>query len=677
LNHHLTARAAHGVALLLTAIVAFRAGTVATASAAELDCGFVQDTLGVGELDAYELTAAPGSTVMIAVGEPTGLAGFDPSFTLTDGNGAVLASCSAASACNATATLTGPAPHTVSVFDVGSDFANTYNLTVVPLSDAFGGETGCSTPLGCDVAAPVSDTLARGELHSYVLDAEAGSVVMVAVAEPLDFFNFDPTFTLTDGTGAVLATCTNASGCNATAVLSGSPPFLVTVFDVGSDVANGYNLSVVPLSEGLEGTGCTTALGCDAPTPVTGSLVKGEIDSYQIVAAEGGTLMIAVGETELRGGFNPSFTLTDGDGVELAACSAANGCNSTVVLSGPSPYTVTVFDVGSDSAHDYNLSVVPLSDAFPGETGCMQSLGCASQIPIGAALARGEVDSYRLTAEPGSVIMLAIAEPAPFDGFDPTFALTDADGAEIASCSAVTGCNQRATLTGPAPYTVTVFDVGSDIESSYNLSVAPLSDAFPSEDGCAVNVGCDTTLPITGSLAKGDLASYRLSASAGHTLDVQIAETPATYGFNPTFVVTAADGTELATCSGTNGCSEQATLNGPAPFTITVFDVGSDSANGYQLSPALSPCGVSTTTAPSTSTTLDNQSGCSLPVTSGPTPKASDCLFILGAAVGSRTCAPQCVCDTNADAAVSASDALRCLRAAVGQPVALNCPCSS
>jgi hypothetical protein len=29
---------------------------------------------------------------------------------------------------------------------------------------------------------------------------------------------------------------------------------------------------------------------------------------------------------------------------------------------------------------------------------------------------RGGIDSYRLTAEPGGVVMLAIAEPAPYDG---------------------------------------------------------------------------------------------------------------------------------------------------------------------------------------------------------------------------------------------------------------------
>jgi hypothetical protein len=320
---------------------------------------------------------------------------------------------------------------------------------------------------------------------------------------------------------------------------------------------------------------------------------------------------------------------------------------------------------------------VPLSDAFPGHTGCSQTLGCESRIPAGASLARGDLDSYRLTAEPGSVVMLAVAEPSPFDAFDPTFLLTDGDGVQIATCSAPTGCNERATLTGPPPYSVTVFDPGADIENSYTLSVAPLSDAFPSQAGCTLEVGCATPLPLAGSLIKGKLDSYRLSAQPGKTVTVELVETPPVGGFNPAFALTDGDGTELAACSGTNGCTDAATLSGPPPFTITVYDVGSDSANGYQISPSIDPCTslTSTTTPPVTTTTTIGAEQCSLPVTEGPTPKASDCLFILGAGVGSRTCTPVCICDTDASGAISASDALRCLRAAVGQPVTIDCPC--
>lgn len=66
---------------------------------------------------------------------------------------------------------------------------------------------------------------------------------------------------------------------------------------------------------------------------------------------------------------------------------------------------------------------------------------------------------------------------------------------------------------------------------------------------------------------------------------------------------------------------------------------------------------------------------CSQPTSSGDGPVASDCLFILKAAVGAETCDPECVCDVTGNGAVQASDALDCLRNAVGQDVALNCPC--
>ena len=68
------------------------------------------------------------------------------------------------------------------------------------------------------------------------------------------------------------------------------------------------------------------------------------------------------------------------------------------------------------------------------------------------------------------------------------------------------------------------------------------------------------------------------------------------------------------------------------------------------------------------------QGDCGQPVTTGTTPTAADCLFILKAAVGTETCDPVCVCDTNGAANITAADALLCLKKAVGQDVTLTCP---
>ncbi|MFT4570571.1 MAG: hypothetical protein ACI8TX_000259 [Hyphomicrobiaceae bacterium] len=75
---------------------------------------------------------------------------------------------------------------------------------------------------------------------------------------------------------------------------------------------------------------------------------------------------------------------------------------------------------------------------------------------------------------------------------------------------------------------------------------------------------------------------------------------------------------------------------------------------------------------------------CGQVVTGGEfTPKASDALGILKSAVAANTpCPPPapglfpiCICDVDASGKVTASDALRVLRAAVGFAVTLNCQC--
>lgn len=64
---------------------------------------------------------------------------------------------------------------------------------------------------------------------------------------------------------------------------------------------------------------------------------------------------------------------------------------------------------------------------------------------------------------------------------------------------------------------------------------------------------------------------------------------------------------------------------------------------------------------------------CGQPATDGTNPTVTDCLYVLKAAVGTRTCTPQCICDVNASGGITAGDALLCLRKSVGQDVTLDC----
>jgi hypothetical protein len=64
---------------------------------------------------------------------------------------------------------------------------------------------------------------------------------------------------------------------------------------------------------------------------------------------------------------------------------------------------------------------------------------------------------------------------------------------------------------------------------------------------------------------------------------------------------------------------------------------------------------------------------CGQPLSSGSGPNASDCGYILKSAVGQAEC-DLCVCDINGNGKLNTTDALVCLKKAVGQGVALDCP---
>ena len=69
---------------------------------------------------------------------------------------------------------------------------------------------------------------------------------------------------------------------------------------------------------------------------------------------------------------------------------------------------------------------------------------------------------------------------------------------------------------------------------------------------------------------------------------------------------------------------------------------------------------------------------CGQPASNGATPLASDCLYMLRAALGVGSCNPTCICDLNASGGnPTASDALSCLKTSLGVPGLLDCPCGA
>lgn len=80
-----------------------------------------------------------------------------------------------------------------------------------------------------------------------------------------------------------------------------------------------------------------------------------------------------------------------------------------------------------------------------------------------------------------------------------------------------------------------------------------------------------------------------------------------------------------------------------------------------------------TSTSTTTTTVPSGEASCSDPVAPFDGPVATDCLFILQAAVGSETC-EECLCDAAGSNGINATDALLCLKVAVGESLPLECP---
>jgi hypothetical protein len=64
---------------------------------------------------------------------------------------------------------------------------------------------------------------------------------------------------------------------------------------------------------------------------------------------------------------------------------------------------------------------------------------------------------------------------------------------------------------------------------------------------------------------------------------------------------------------------------------------------------------------------------CSQPVTEGARPILRDCIYVARASIGLEDCAA-CLCDVDGSGDVHMTDALACLRYAVGNDVTLACP---
>jgi hypothetical protein len=198
---------------------------------------------------------------------------------------------------------------------------------------------------------------------------------------------------------------------------------------------------------------------------------------------------------------------------------------------------------------------------------------------------------------------------------------------------------------------------------------------------------------VAGSTAEtGAFVFYTLETTPGfHTVQLRVTDVSSTlhptsqidHGRTRTWNVevaaiptTTIPGSTTTTTTTLPGTTTTTATSPTSTLTTTTTIPDSTTTSTVPVTTTLSVTTTSTSIAESTTTTtVVGHPLCAQPISDGDAPHATDCLFLLNAAVGLTSCVPECVCAPKGVLPVSATDALICLAAAVGSDVDLHCPC--
>jgi hypothetical protein len=216
-------------------------------------------------------------------------------------------------------------------------------------------------------------------------------------------------------------------------------------------------------------------------------------------------------------------------------------------------------------------------------------------------------------------------------------------------------------------------EAGPDLDVRWLVDEVEV-DVSTAESGAIVSHTLDTTLgDHVVQLRVTDMSSVlhpttRPGLTRVRTWNVEVASPPTTTVPGSTTSTMITTTTTLFPSSSTTTSVTSTT----ATVTTTTTEARATTTTTLGTSSTTSS---TSTTLGTTTTTLDTELRCAQPVSTGPTPVATDCLYLLNAAVGLAACTPECLCAPKGALPVLATDTLVCLTAAVGGDVELRCPC--
>jgi uncharacterized repeat protein (TIGR01451 family) len=325
------------------------------------------------------------------------------------------------------------------------------------------------------------DLSGAGEIDSWTFTAPAGAAIVITAAEVGPDSSLVPRIVLRapDGTsplgwsdfGAVAAAIPRA-------IAPEAGTYTVEVRDANASATGDYalRLAVIPgpftVPSGDEG-GTLTNGGNHA-----GSIDVGDLDVWTFTAAEGASILVAIGEVGDDPVFRPSLQLIGPDG---AGVGSGNGTGvglraAQIGAIAPQAGTYTVVVASSftvaEGAGSYllTLALTPAAFVVPSgdEGGPMTN---ATNHP--GSIHVGDLDQWTFTATQGATIDVTIVEVGSDSQFVPAFHVRGPNGTTLAFSAgqSSTAASITAPLSGLYTVVATTNDGGFDGSGDYLLSV--------------------------------------------------------------------------------------------------------------------------------------------------------------------------------------------------------------
>ncbi|MFK7975627.1 MAG: hypothetical protein AB8C02_05795 [Halioglobus sp.] len=464
----------------------------------------VTASLGLGDLNSYQISLNAGESYTLQIAEITGA--WDAAFEVIGPDGSYLNQTS-----NGYDVFTGTAAvagtYTVVVFDFGySDVTGDYALSFVKGNGAV--DQGTLTS-----GTTVAGSLGLGDLNSYEFLLNAGESYALQIAETGG--SLDAVFEVIGPDGSYLNQTSNGYDVfTGTAAVGGV--YSLVVFDFGySDLAGSYALSFVKgngaVDQGTLASGITAA----------GSLGLGDLNSYQFSMNAGDSYTLQIAET--GGAWDAAFEVMAPDGSYINQSSNGYSSVSRVATLGGT-YSLIVFDFGySDVTGSYVLDYSRAPGGISVPAGPVVSALSNGGRVDGALHVANAIDKFQRPVTAGQYVQLRLAElGGNSSSINPVLQVFDSSGNLIAQDSAAVLAEVEFVAEASTTLTVAAINTSSGL-GNYSLFTAVASAGFgtPSgDDGGVIGNGSR----ILGNLTVGDLDLFSLDVVGGSLVRIALSE---------------------------------------------------------------------------------------------------------------------------------------------------------